>query len=170
MDREVVLVSACLAGQPCRYDSRARPDDSVVEEVRAGRALPACAEQLGGLPTPRPAAEIVGGDGHDVLDGEARVVTIDGEDVTGPFIAGAKIVADLAAEHGLTRAILQARSPSCGYGMIYDGTHTGELVEGDGVVAAMLKRQGVSITTIRGRSEAPRQRSSDTPSTSSSSL
>ncbi|WFR74594.1 DUF523 domain-containing protein [Prescottella defluvii] len=106
------------------------------------RALPACAELLGGLPTPRPAAEIVGGDGHDVLDGGAKVVTVNGEDVTGAFVAGARVVAELATEHGVTRAILQARSPSCGCGGVYDGTHTGELVEGDGIVAAMLEAAG----------------------------
>ena len=152
MSRKVLLVSACLAGVPCRYDARARPDDSIVRAVREGRAIPACAEQLGDLPTPRAAAEIVGEDGHDVLRGTARVVTIDGEDVTEPFVVGARAVADIAAENGVTEAVLQARSPSCGCGAVYDGSHTGALTDGDGVLAALLQEQGVRVTPVRGRS------------------
>ncbi|MGO2140553.1 MAG: DUF523 domain-containing protein [Leucobacter sp.] len=154
MDRELVLVSSCLAGMPCRYDGNARPDPAIVEAVREGRAIPACAEQLGGLPTPRPAAEIVGGDGADVLDGTAAVVDIHGEDVSAPFVAGAEAVAAIAAERGVTRAVLQARSPSCGCGVVYDGSHSGALVEGDGVLTALLKRRGIEITPVRGQREA----------------
>lgn len=154
MTRHLQLVSACLAGVPCRYDGAARTDPEVAEAVRAGLALPACAEQLGGLPTPRPPAEIVGGDGADVLDGGARILTDTGEDVTAPFVAGAEAVAALAAEHGITEAVLQARSPSCGCGAVYDGSHSGELVDGDGVLAALLKRSGVSVTSVRGARDA----------------
>lgn len=87
------------------------------------------------------------------MAGRARIVTDDGEDVTEPFIAGARAVARLAVEHGITHAILQARSPSCGCGAIYDGTHTGTLIEGDGVVAAALKAEGITVTAIRGQAE-----------------
>ncbi|WP_413562292.1 DUF523 domain-containing protein [Catenulispora pinistramenti] len=103
------------------------------------------------MPTPRPPAEIVGGDGNDVLDGTAHIVTADGEDVTAAFVAGAEAVAKFAADHGIARAVLQDRSPSCGCGRIYDGTHTGELVDGDGVLAALLKRQGVEVTATSPR-------------------
>lgn len=151
-DEPVVLVSACLAGVPCRYDGRAKPDDGVVAEVEAGRAVAACAEVLGGMDTPRLPAEIVGGDGHDVLDGVAVVRTVDGEDVTAEFVRGATQVADLAAEHGVRTAVLQARSPSCGCERIYDGSHSGALTDGDGVVAALLKRRGIEVTSVRGTS------------------
>lgn len=154
MPVELVLVSACLAGVPCRYDGRARPDAEIVAAVADGTAVPACAEQLGGLPTPRRPAEIVGGDGHDVLRGTARVVTIDGEDVTQPFIDGAREVARIAAERGITAAVLQARSPSCGCGSVYDGTHTGRLVDGDGVLAAALKAEGFTVTSVRGEADS----------------
>ncbi|WP_309227722.1 MULTISPECIES: DUF523 domain-containing protein [unclassified Mycolicibacterium] len=153
--RSVTIVSACLSGMPCRYDGRARPDKDVIDAVSSGQALPLCAEVLGGLPTPRPAAEIVGGDGHDVLDGRARVVSVNGDDLTDAFIAGAKAVADTAIAQGARRAILQARSPSCGCGSIYDGTHSGVLQPGDGVVAAELRRRGVHVEERSGNSTAP---------------
>lgn len=156
MSPSVTLVSACLGGLPCRYDARAKPEPAIVEAVRAGHAIPACAEQLGGLPTPRPAAEIVGGDGQQVLDGSARIVTAEGEDVTDAFVRGAELVAEIASQHGVAEAVLQARSPSCGAGTIYDGSHSGTLTSGDGVLAALLKRNGVPIRVIRGYSEAPR--------------
>lgn len=149
---ELVLVSACLAGVPCRYDGRSRPDQTVVDGVAEGWAIPACAEQLGGMQTPRPPAEIAGGDGHDVLDGDAQVLTIDGDDVTREFVEGARAVAEIVEERGITRAILQARSPSCGGGSIYDGTHSGGLINGDGVLAAMLKQRGIAVESLRGLS------------------
>ncbi|MBC3762197.1 DUF523 domain-containing protein [Quadrisphaera oryzae] len=145
------LVSACLAGLPCRYDGRSLPDPSVVQAVREGRAVPACAEQLAGLDTPRAAAELVGGDGHDVLAGRARVLTADGEDVTTDYVRGAELVADLAVRHGLNTAVLQARSPSCGCGSVYDGTHSGVLVAGDGVVTAVLRQRGLQVRSVRGQ-------------------
>lgn len=153
MDSLPILVSSCLAGSPCRYDGNARPDAEIVAGVQDGRAIPACAEQLGGLPTPRPPAEILGGDGGDVLRGQAVVITDDGEDVTAEFVAGAEKVADLARANGITEAVLQARSPSCGCGVVYDGSHSGALAHGDGVLAALLKRQGIEVRPVRGTRE-----------------
>ncbi|PYI39937.1 DUF523 domain-containing protein [Arthrobacter psychrolactophilus] len=152
MTPKLTLVSSCLAGLPCRYDARARPDDAVMQAVADGTALPACAEQLGGLPTPRPPVEIVGGDGHDVLAGTASVVTSDRVDLTSAFVHGAHVVAELVAERGITHAVLQDRSPSCGCGTIYDGSHSGALVNGDGVLAAVLKSRGVTVEALRGQS------------------
>lgn len=145
-----ILVSSCLAGISCRYDGKAKTDPQILEAVRDGRAIPACAEVLGNLPTPRPPAEIVGGDGNDVLAGTAQVRTIDGEDVTEQFLVGARAVAELVQEQGITHAILQAKSPSCGCDLIYDGSHNGNLVPGDGILAALLKKQGLNVTSRRG--------------------
>ena len=78
----MILVSACLVGCRCRYDQGAKPHDPVIALIREGKAVPVCPEQMGGLPTPRLPAEIIGGDGDDVLDGRARVVNVAGEDVT----------------------------------------------------------------------------------------
>ncbi len=149
---DFVLVSSCLLGEPCRYDARARPDVGLEAELRAQGVQPLarCAELLGGLPTPRPPAEIVGGEGADVLDGTARVLTDDGTDVTPAFIAGAVAIADEAVALGVRRAILQARSPSCGCGLIYDGTHRGRIAQGDGVTTAALTERGISVETRRG--------------------
>lgn len=140
-----VVVSACLAGVPCRYDGGAVTDVGVAQAVADGTAGPLCAELLGGLPAPRPSAEIVGGDGYDVLDGRARVVDSGGRDVTDAYVAGALAVADRAVALGARRAILQERSPSCGLGRVYDGTFSGVLVDGVGVTAAALRRRGVVV-------------------------
>lgn len=142
-----VLVSACLAGRACRFDASAGHDDEVARLVAEGRAVLVCPEVEGGLGTPRPPAEIVGGDGHDVLAGRARVVTVDGEDVTEPYLEGARRALQTARSAGATRAILKSRSPSCGRGAVYDGSFTLTLREGDGVTAALLEREGIEVVT-----------------------
>jgi len=115
--------------------------------VAEGRAVLVCPEVDGGLGTPRPPAEIVGGDGADVLAGRARVVTVQGEDVTEAYIRGAERALRVAEQRGATRAILKARSPSCGSGNIYDGTFSKTLLAGDGVTAALLKMNGIDVAT-----------------------
>lgn len=145
MTRHPLLVSACLAGIPCRYDGRAKTDPALVALVDSGAAIARCAEVAGGLPTPRPPSEIIGGDGRDVLDGRARVVTGEGEDVSAAFICGARAVADEAERAGVREAVLQARSPSCGCGAIYDGTYSGTVIAGNGVLAAELLARGIRV-------------------------
>lgn len=129
------VVSACLAGEPCRYDGGCSPCPAVQRLIRAGQALPVCPETLGGLPTPRVPSEIRGG----------RVVAKDGTDVTDAFTRGAEEALRLAQENGCTAAILKARSPSCGSGEIYDGTFTGTRVSGEGVFARMAREAGLEI-------------------------
>ena len=142
-----VLVSACLAGVPVRHDGTANPRSVVAELVAQGRAVLVCPEVDGGLTTPRPAAEISGGDGHDVLEGRARVLTKDGTDVTEAYVAGARRALEAAREAGAEVAILKARSPSCGRGRIYDGSHTRTLTAGDGVTVALLRSNGILVVT-----------------------
>lgn len=141
-----LLVSACLLGLSCRYDGDSCPVPALQRLATLGRALPICPEVAGGLPIPRPAAEIRGGDGEDVLDGRARVVREDGTDVSSAFIAGARAALDLARRCGAARAVLKARSPSCGVGLIYDGTFSRRLASGDGVTAALLRREGIAVS------------------------
>lgn len=140
-----LLVSACLVGIPCQYNGGSCPDDQIQALATQGDILPLCPEVLGGLPTPRPPAEIQGGDGWDVLEGWARVVNIERKDVTTEFLAGAQKALRIALRWGIKEAILKARSPSCGVGQIYDGSFSGRLIEGDGVTAALLKREGIII-------------------------
>ncbi|WP_308202829.1 DUF523 domain-containing protein [Crossiella sp. SN42] len=140
-----LVVSACLAGVRCRYDGRDKADPGVVALVDEGVAVPVCPELLGGLATPRRPAEIVGGDGDDVLDGRARVVEDTGADVTAQYLAGARRMLAIATAVGASRAVLQERSPSCGARRRYDGSFSGTLVDGVGVAAALLRRNGIEV-------------------------
>jgi uncharacterized protein YbbK (DUF523 family) len=115
--------------------------------VEEGRAVLVCPEVDGGLGTPRPPAEIVGGDGADVLRGRARVITDEGVDVTDAYVKGAERALAAARKAGATSAILKARSPSCGVGRIYDGSFSRTLEAGDGVTAALLQANGIDVVS-----------------------
>ena len=134
----MMIVSACLAGFPCRYDGKAKPCAEAVELVRAGKAIPVCPEQLGGSPTPRPPCEIRSG----------RVIDTSGADRAESFHRGAQAVLTLAQTYGATQALLQNRSPSCGTGWIYDGTFSKTLTAGDGITARLLKENGIQVIGI----------------------
>ena len=140
-----VLISACLAGVACTHAAEAKTRAWALDLVASGRAVAVCPEVAGGLPVPRPEAEITGGDGDAVLDGTASVVTVDGADVTENYRRGAAVAVAAAARTGARLAVLKARSPSCGCGAIYDGSFSGTLVERDGVTAAALARGGVTV-------------------------
>lgn len=140
-----ILVSACLAGCECRYDGSANTQGAIARLVADGRAVMVCPEADGGLGTPRPPAEIVGGDGHDVLAGTAKVVTDRGEDVTEAYLEGAEIALAAARASGAQTAVLKTRSPSCGKGAIYDGSFTRTPRAGDGVTVALLRQNGIEV-------------------------
>ncbi len=147
MAEEKVMVSACLAGVRCAYDGSHKRREELVLLVRQKKVLLFCPEKLGGLKVPHEPSEIRGGDGKDVLCGEARVVSRTGEDVTDVFLRGAAATLSLAEGHGIRRAIVKARSPACGCGRIYDGSFTRRLRDGDGVTAALLKKNGIKLLT-----------------------
>lgn len=141
-----VLVSACLLGQPVRYDGRASGHPDLLQRWQAeGRVVPLCPEVAGGLSTPRPPAEIAGGQGGQVLDGQAQVLTVTGEDVSAAFMAGAQLALALVRRHGIGVAVLKSGSPSCGNRLTYDGSFTGIKVTGEGVTTALLRREGVLV-------------------------
>ena len=133
----MLIVSACLAGFPCRYDGKKTINTAVQQLVKEGKAIPVCPEQLGGLPTPRLPAEMKAG----------KVINSDGNDVTEAFEKGAAVVLEIAKQYGCTDALLKARSPSCGKGQIYDGSFSGILIEGNGKTADLLMRNGITVTT-----------------------
>ena len=143
------LISACLIGCECRYDQKSCRTHLGEQLLSQGKAIPVCPEQLGGLPTPRPPAEIVGGDGFDVLDGRAKIVDNQGNDVTDIFLAGAHQALKMAQTAGVTSAILKENSPSCGSSFIYDGTFTGKKVQGVGLTAALFLRNGIEVSSER---------------------
>lgn len=139
------LVSACLLGLCTRYDGGHNRNEEVLHFCAHHRCIPVCPEQLGGLPTPRFAAEIIRGDGADVLDQKCIVVDRSGADVTFAFRLGAEQTLLLARLFEADGIILKSRSPSCGSGLIHDGTFCGEFRAGDGVTAAFLKRHGFQV-------------------------
>jgi len=142
-----VLVSACLAGRACRYDGKDKLVKGLLDALRAERVeiVPFCPEEAGGLGTPRPAAQLVGGDGEAVAGGSARVLSERGEDVTEAFLDGARQAVDAAREHGCAVAYLKERSPSCGCAQVH--TDKG-LVRGCGVTTALLRRAGVATVSV----------------------
>ncbi|WP_248959249.1 DUF523 domain-containing protein [Sphaerisporangium perillae] len=145
---ERILVSACLIGRPVRFDGRAKTvDDALLAGWRSeGRLVPLCPEIEGGLPVPRPPAEIEGGvGGAAVLTGAARILTPEGADVTRHFLAGAQSALALARSMGIRLAILKDGSPSCGSLRIHDGTFRGRVTPGSGVTAALLEANGVRV-------------------------
>ncbi|NJB69411.1 uncharacterized protein YbbK (DUF523 family) [Desulfobaculum xiamenense] len=133
--KDMVVVSACLAGCPTRYDAKGTPCDAVLDLIREGRAIPLCPEQLGGLPAPRPCCERLGD----------RVMNAEGEDVTDAFERGAREALRIAQLAGCRTAVLKQRSPTCGNGIIYDGTFTSKRIPGDGVFAEMCRKAGMTV-------------------------
>ena len=134
----MIIVSACLAGYRCRYDGKVIPDPEIVDLVKNGKAIPVCPEMLGGLPCPRVPAE---------RSSDGQVVTRDGRSVTAEFGCGAKETLRIAQIYACDRAILKARSPSCGKGKIYDGTFSGTVTDGNGVTAELLMQHGIIVET-----------------------
>lgn len=144
----MILVSGCLCGINCKYDGSNNLNDRVLKLLREGKAIPVCPEQLGGQQTPRVPHEIIEGDGAKVLDGKARIKgTDEHDDVTGEFLKGAIETLKIAKEVGAQVAILKARSPSCGKGVIYDGTFSGGKKSGNGVTAELLLRNDIKVYT-----------------------
>jgi len=129
------LCSGCLLGIRCRYDGKSKANKKILTLLKKEVLIPVCPEQLGGRPTPREQAEIVG----------ERVLTESGEDVIDQFKRGALEVLRIAKTFNIKKAILKQCSPSCGAGKIYDGTFTGRVIDGFGITAKVLKDNNIDI-------------------------
>ncbi|MBP7633516.1 DUF523 domain-containing protein [Candidatus Ozemobacteraceae bacterium] len=155
MPDRIILVSACLLGVASNYKGSRHPAWETLfcrlmpaAKVAGIVFVPVCPEQLGGLPTPRLPSELQGS-AESVLGGRARILAVDGTDVTRPFIAGAEAVEHIARTLGAVGAILSEKSPSCGVHQVYDGSFGGKLIEGIGLSAFVLKRLGIPILSHR---------------------
>ncbi|WP_442600624.1 DUF523 domain-containing protein [Paenibacillus sp. KN14-4R] len=143
----MILVSACLAGLEVRYNGTHSLDKIIQKMVQENKAITVCPELLGGFSTPREPAEIIGGDGEDVLNGKAKVVEKSGTDVTEMYINGAYLTLRKAQEVNATVIVLKEYSPSCGSSMIYNGEFKDRKVVGNGVTTALLKRNGLRVVS-----------------------
>ena len=130
-----ILVSACLLGERCRYDGCSKPNETVINKLKGHNVIPICPEVMGGLSTPRCPSEIVGD----------RVLMQNGRDVTLEYKKGAEIALKSALENKCEIAILKARSPSCGKGLVYDGTYSKTLTKGNGICANLLIENGIKV-------------------------
>ncbi len=142
-----ILVSACLLGDPVRYNGKGLLiNSSILDKWDAeGRIVRHCPEVAAGFPVPRHPTEIVAGNGNQVLQNNAVVLDTDGEDVSDRFITGARLTLSLCIEHGIRVAILTESSPSCGTKEIYDGSFSGSKLRGMGVTTAFLQNNGVKV-------------------------
>jgi uncharacterized protein YbbK (DUF523 family) len=156
----MILVSACLLGYPCRYDGLTTPCPELMEQIRGKAVMAVCPEQLGGLPTPRPAADIsmadsLAPDGLAVIDGRAQVIDRNGSDRTEAFIKGARCVLTLAEQVKANAVYLKNRSPSCAVHPFVDKKGKNR---GTGVTAAMLKQAGFRIIEVTAASSSTENR------------
>ena len=132
-----IMVSACLAGENCKYNGGNNRNDKVLKLMDGNESITVCPEQMGGLPTPRTPSERIGD----------KVMMQTGTDVTAQYRKGAEEALGLYRLFDCDGAILKARSPSCGLGRIYDGTFSGKLTARDGVTAELLKAHGIPVWT-----------------------
>ncbi|WP_028535346.1 DUF523 domain-containing protein [Paludibacterium yongneupense] len=146
-EKPVLLISACLLGQKVRYDGKGQILPAArLAALNAHYTLQAvCPECAGGLPVPRPPAEIVGGDGAAVWERVAQVFGNDGTEMSAAFLAGAEAALQLAKAADACGALLKSGSPSCGNTRIHDGRFTGGMVPGRGVTAEWLHRNGIAV-------------------------
>ncbi len=133
--KENIIVSACLLGESCRYDGKSKPCQVVINLKEKYNLIPVCPEVMGGLKTPRHPSEIIG----------ESVIGKDGSDNTKEYKKGAEIALSIALQNDAKKAVLKAKSPSCGKGRIYDGTFSGTLKEGDGITAKLFMENGIEV-------------------------
>ncbi|KAA6449324.1 DUF523 domain-containing protein [Bacillus swezeyi] len=143
----MILVSSCLAGVECRYNGTHSYVEKINRLVEDNKAMIVCPELLGGFQTPREPAEISGGTGEDVLNSDAVIMTTSGENVTALYLKGAYKTLELAKQIQADTVVLKENSPSCGSSRIYDGSFSNQKIAGNGITAALLKREGFRVVS-----------------------
>ena len=144
----LILISRCLLGEKVRYDGGTKRLQHPLLDLwqQQQRLIPICPEMAGELGCPRPAAEIIGGDGRRVLSGDTQVHRLDHSDISAAFIQGAQAALALCQQHQIRFALLKSRSPSCGNQGCYDGSFQNRFLDnGIGVTAALLSQHGIQI-------------------------
>ena len=144
----MIAASACLFGFNCRYDGKCKKHSNLIKLLESEKILLICPEQLGGLPTPRAPSNLIGGNGFDVLDGNAKVINIYGDDNTEAFIEGAYAALNMICEQKIRRCFLKDKSPSCGVGCRTQLSQKTKAYKSSntfltGVTAALLIRKGI---------------------------
>lgn len=137
--KKKILVSGCLLGMKVNYEGKGYLVDELRQLFLSGQAIPVCPEALANLPIPRDPAEIV------MVNEERKVYNNKEIDVTKEYFLGAQRTLDTARTAGAKIAIMKSKSPSCGCGKIYDGSFSGQLIDGDGITAALLKENGIRV-------------------------
>lgn len=135
MEKEKIIVSACLLGINCKYNGNNNKNENVLDYLKNKEVIPVCPEIYGGLSTPRTTSEIIGD----------KVITKDKRNVTKEYLKGAEETLYIAKLFNVKKALLKAKSPSCGNKEIYDGTFTGNKIKGIGITAKLLKENGLEI-------------------------
>ena len=130
-----IIVSACLLGENCKYNGGNNKCDDIISLAEKFEIIPVCPECFGGLPIPRVPSEIKDG----------RVYSKTGEDLTEAFLSGAEQTLYIAKEANAPCAVLKENSPSCGFGKIYDGTFSGNKIDGNGITAQLLYDNEIQI-------------------------
>jgi uncharacterized protein YbbK (DUF523 family) len=144
-EAKVVLVSACLLGEACRYDGRSQRSERVLAALEGKEVVPVCPETGAGLGIPRPPVELTGGTGVDVWAGRARALEREAKvDRTQAFQHGARLALEAARRFGAPVALLKEKSPSCGSQRVYEA---GVLRPGAGITAALLRAEGVIVVS-----------------------
>lgn len=140
----MILISKCLCGINCKYSGGNNYNEKVAKIQDRYDVMLICPEEFY-LPTPRKPVEIINGTAKDVLNGKAKVISKDGEDFTEEFVKSAYKILELAKKHNVKIAILKSKSPSCGFGKVYDGNFNGTVIDGNGVTAELLHENGIEI-------------------------
>jgi uncharacterized protein YbbK (DUF523 family) len=143
----MVLISSCIAGIKCRYNAASSYNEDLLKSIGCNY-MHICPEILAGFKVPRKSCEIFGGTGEDVLAGNAKIIDQDGLDITKQMLIGVEKALKICLENKVTKAYLHAKSPTCGYNKIYDGSFSSILKKGNGIFSALLIKNGIKIIEV----------------------